>query len=614
MATSPPVELEAPSPLPPYAGIPRVVDRDGAYHQHRRVGQDLRVHASHSQATTPIYSDKGHSFGRDGGGLLSSSRARLSLVLLVVLGLALYLWLHPVHFAHQHSHEGEGDYNTYSGLRPDHLETLALHSGGANHAQSMRALSIAAVDAGRPAPLGVAFTCPPPQPCPVPLCPDNSGAVATDANLAPAANCPPPVCPKCEPTMINPEPQECPPCQEKVCPPQKEAKCDAGTCSSICAESSAANGGLDLPPYMNARLSALSASAKTLVPAANDAAHQGENFDLQAHEVTWEYCPSGLKLKVHRSTHADGLALCPETAKNEWFWQLSWFERTDARNKTGGKISRHASIRTPQCAQLPPRGYVFPQKYPPLPMLPSPGQPMAKTAGGKVDATGVSHGEFLWQNLRMTKITDMLDFNSATPKNLYHFDAPNYDRQQHHFLQEVAHVIPFEQKVRLMLDVGAGGASLGLLLKRLYDVQSISTVFADWPYCEYITERGGLCVLLDAMIAFPFAKFSFDVVHSSWIFHGMYPQDLFQVFQEQNRILRPGGYLWWVGGWSREQMEALQSYARALGYKELYSDVKPVMNADKPGAWRFGTKKDIPYQVDWTVVWVKPIKAVAGQC
>ncbi len=77
-----------------------------------------------------------------------------------------------------------------------------------------------------------------------------------------------------------------------------------------------------------------------------------------------------------------------------------------------------------------------------------------------------------------------------------------------------------------------GGASLGLLLKRLYDVQTVSTVFADWPYCEYITERGGLCMLLDAMIAFPFAKFSYDVVHSSWIFYGTVArtEDLFPFF------------------------------------------------------------------------------------
>lgn len=106
-----------------------------------------------------------------------------------------------------------------------------------------------------------------------------------------------------------------------------------------------------------------------------------------------------------------------------------------------------------------------------------------------------------------------------------------------------------------------------------------------------------------------------DVVHTSWIFHGVYPSDLFEVFQEQNRILRPGGYLWWVGGWSLQQMEALQGYARALGYRELYSDVKKV-NTGGAGAssWKFGTKADIPYEVDWTVVWLKPIKAVAVKC
>ena len=100
-------------------------------------------------------------------------------------------------------------------------------------------------------------------------------------------------------------------------------------------------------------------------------------------------------------------------------------------------------------------------------------------------------------------------------------------------------------------------------------------------------------MLLDSMTAFPFAKFSYDAVHSSWIFHGMYPKDLFKVFHEQNRVLRPGGYMWWVGGWSREQMAAINSYAKALGYRELYSDVKKVANANKPGAWRFGTLQDI---------------------
>jgi tRNA1(Val) A37 N6-methylase TrmN6 len=45
-----------------------------------------------------------------------------------------------------------------------------------------------------------------------------------------------------------------------------------------------------------------------------------------------------------------------------------------------------------------------------------------------------------------------------------------------------AKYIPFGPKVRLMLDIGAGGGSLGLLLKRKYDVQVLSTIFPDWPY------------------------------------------------------------------------------------------------------------------------------------
>ena len=102
-----------------------------------------------------------------------------------------------------------------------------------------------------------------------------------------------------------------------------------------------------------------------------------------------------------------------------------------------------------------------------------------------------------------------------------------------------------------MLDVGSGGASLGMLAKRRYDVQVVSTVFADWPYCEYITERGQVCMYVDAMEAMPFAKFSYDVVHSSWVFHALFSHQLRAAYLEQNRILRPGGYMsffyldWW---------------------------------------------------------------------
>jgi hypothetical protein len=51
----------------------------------------------------------------------------------------------------------------------------------------------------------------------------------------------------------------------------------------------------------------------------------------------------------------------------------------------------------------------------------------------------------------------------------------------------------------------------------------------------------------------PFAKFTFDVVHSSWVFHACTVTQLITSFLEQHRLVRPGGYLWLMGGWSEEQ-------------------------------------------------------------
>jgi len=94
-----------------------------------------------------------------------------------------------------------------------------------------------------------------------------------------------------------------------------------------------------------------------------------------------------------------------------------------------------------------------------------------------------------YHNLRVSKLEDLLVFNKHTPKNLYHFDAEKYDLDALEELSLGEQYIPFANKVRLMLDVGAGGGSLAILAKRKYDVQTLSTVFADWPYCEYITVR-----------------------------------------------------------------------------------------------------------------------------
>ena len=243
------------------------------------------------------------------------------------------------------------------------------------------------------------------------------------------------------------------------------------------------------------------------------------------------------------------------------------------------------------CVHLPPKDYVWPNKFPTLPAL----------------GDGVH-----WPNFRVNSHKELVVFNEATPKNIYHFEAPVYDIDALGEISWAAKYIPFGPKIRNMLDVGAGGGSLGLLLKRKYDVQTLSTVFADWPYCEYITERGGLCMLVDVMEPMPFAKFTFDVVHISWVFHGQQPEELIVMFNEINRVIRPGGYLWMRGGWSRRQVTTMQALLGGrFGYEMLVTEeqgIKPEVAAKNA----FGEKKDLPYELNWNVIMVKPIRAEQG--
>jgi hypothetical protein len=244
----------------------------------------------------------------------------------------------------------------------------------------------------------------------------------------------------------------------------------------------------------------------------DDLALQGSRFDLASHEFEWKCDEELLKPKGN-------MTFCPETATSEQYFQLTFFDRPGAGSKVAVRKGRPVS---PTCVQLPPRDYVWPTKHAQIPV----------TKG----TDGVN-----WPNLRVATLKDLLVFNRGTPKNLYHFNASFYDYEQEAIVSHAAKYIPFDQKVRIMMDIGSGGGSLGLLLKRRYDVQVVSTVFADWPYCEYITERGNLCMYLDAMEAMPFAKFSYDILHSSWVFHALLNHQLVHTFLEQNRILRPGG-------------------------------------------------------------------------
>jgi GMP synthase-like glutamine amidotransferase len=370
--------------------------------------------------------------------------------------------------------------------------------------------------------------------------------------------CPAVEIPKCPPV------KECPVVEQVKCPPV--ATCPTLSCPTCPACSNAAadplialggNCGCDLASRMPS----------------DDLSSLSTRFDLEQHQIAWEYC-------APPENQNETLSFCEEEPRNEQFYQLSFFNRPGAGHKV---TPRKEKPKFPSCVQLPPVDYKWPAKRPELPV--------------KAGQFGVN-----WHNLRVDTLKDLLVFNRGSPKNLYHFNASFYDLEQEAILNKVSKVIPFGPKVRLMLDVGAGGASLGLLLKRRYDVQTVATVFADWPYCEYITERGELCMYIDAMEPMPFAKFSYDVVHSSWVFHALFDNELRTAFLEQNRILRPGGYMWINGGWSNSQVETLNNLlVNNLGYKILWQSKKNVLSKT--------TFDTVHYELDWEAVLLKPIKA-----
>ena len=307
------------------------------------------------------------------------------------------------------------------------------------------------------------------------------------------------------------------------------------------------------------------------------------SFSVSEHEHVWQYCSiGGSDDPIIRTP----IPFCAQTPNVEQRYQMSWF---------GTHVVPGLKRPFPKyldCVHLPPAGYTWPDKYPQLP---------------------ATEAAVHWPNFRVASHKELVVFNEATPKNLYHFDAPKYDKDALGELSWAAKYIPFGPKIRNMLDVGAGGGSLGLLMHRKYDVQVLSTVFADWPYCEYITERGGLCMLVDVMEPMPFAKFTFDVIHVSWVFHGQQPEELIVMFNEINRIIRPGGYLWMRGGWSKRQVAAMQQLlGDKFGYSVLVQEEKK-KPAEVTARLNFG--ENMPYEEDWNVLMVKPIHAqLAAGC
>ena len=371
----------------------------------------------------------------------------------------------------------------------------------------------------------------------------DAAATALDTTEAPAAaataDCPPP--PACPPAAAP--------------PPAPECQCSCQACSALSRLSGAE---LMTDWSVNSTVPLQAADLSLQSAAQLPASH------------AWTYCPS----RAVKVPWLGERRLC-DTAD---FRMEQWFEKQQFVIP-GSPSEPILKPVAPSCIWPPPADYRFPPKHAPLP------------------AVNDSHSLVHWPNHFVMNWQNLSAFNYGYDKNLYHFNAPVYDRQQLDRLDRVAAVIPFASQVRNGLDVGAGGGSLSLLLRRRYEVAILNLVYAELPYCEYITERGGLCAYITAFASFPFSKFSFDFVHIAWLFHMFSGANLVTHLMEVHRVIRPGGYLWWEGGFSYAQRETVRDWSVALGYAVLWEE-----SVDSKDGTMFGKEK---HQCDWTVVFRK---------
>ena len=303
-------------------------------------------------------------------------------------------------------------------------------------------------------------------------------------------------------------------------------------------------------------------------------------------EHTWTYCPT-TPLTI---PHLDPTPLC-DTAD---FRLEQWYQKQQfvIPPTPGSPIEKP---RAPQCVWPPPSEFNFPGKHLQLPAV----------AGSANDSDSSDNAWARWSNHFVANQYNLTMFNYGYSKNLYHFNAPFYDNEQLTKLNTIARYIPFGTKIRNALDVGAGGGSLSLLLHRRYNIVTLNLVYAELPYCEYITERGGLCAHITAFYSMPFAKFSYDFIHIAWLFHMFSGGDLIGKLMEINRVLRPGGYLWWEGGFSYRQRDDVKAWAASLGYVVVWDE-----SVDRFDKTMFNNE---PHQCDYTAVFRKPSRGVV-QC
>ena len=131
----------------------------------------------------------------------------------------------------------------------------------------------------------------------------------------------------------------------------------------------------------------------------------------------------------------------------------------------------------------------------------------------------------------------MYKYNSVSSKNVYHFNHTHYAEDFRLNFEFFINLLPFaDGTITNVLDFGAGGGILGWLLRDKYPkINVISIVLPDFPYCEYMSERGQLCLYSDARKTLPFSKNSFDFIHMRWLVHNYDNSTQWNIMFELNR-------------------------------------------------------------------------------
>ena len=148
-----------------------------------------------------------------------------------------------------------------------------------------------------------------------------------------------------------------------------------------------------------------------------------------------------------------------------------------------------------------------------------------------------SQTEINWPNLYFNDFQDLYKYNPVSSKNVYHFNHTHYYNDFKANFEFFVSILPFaDGTITNVLDHGAGGGMLGWMLRDKYPkINVMSTIHPDFPYCEYMAERGQLCIFADAKKTLPFAKHSFDFVHLRWLVHNYNMTLQWNIIYEINR-------------------------------------------------------------------------------